>query len=68
MNIYIGLDKCLRFIYIWIMKKIIVSQKPKTNPYRDRATSKNELIGFVAKEFKKLTKKNLRIPIQLYHL
>ena len=50
------------------MKKIIVSQKPKTNPYRERARSQNELIDFVADQFKKLTKKNLRIPIQLYHL
>ncbi len=50
------------------MKKIIVSQKPKANPYKVPAKSQNELIGFVAKEFKKLTKKNLRIPIQLYHL
>ena len=68
MNIYIGLDKYHRVIYIWVMKKIIVPQKPKTNPYRERARSQNELIDFVADQFKKLTKKNLRIPIQLYHL
>ncbi len=28
----------------------------------------NEFISFVAKQFKQLTRRNLRIPIQLYNL
>lgn len=50
------------------MNKIVFSQKPKTNPYKVEAQTKGELISFVADQFKKLTKKNLRIPITLYHL
>ncbi len=50
------------------MDKIIFSQKPKTNPYKVEVKTKGELISFVADQFKKLTKKNLRIPITLYHL
>jgi len=67
MNIYIGLDKYHRVLYIWIMKKIVFSQKPKSNTYKV-STTKGELISFVADQFRRLTKKNLKIPIQLYHL
>ena len=28
----------------------------------------NELVSFVAKQFKQLTRRNLRVPIQLFHL
>lgn len=50
------------------MKKILVSQKPKANYLRSKSFNRNEFIGFVADQFKKLSKKNLRVPIQLYHL
>ncbi|MFZ6035259.1 MAG: hypothetical protein ACOYUB_03905 [Patescibacteria group bacterium] len=50
------------------MKKIIFSHKPKSNPYRVEVKTRGELVSFVADQFKKLTKKNLRIPITLYHL
>lgn len=49
------------------MKKIVFSQKPKSNTYKV-TTTKGELISFVADQFKKLAKRNLKIPIQLYHL
>ena len=42
------------------MKKSIIFKK--------KYQKKNELIGFVADQFKKLAKKNLRIPVTLYHL
>ncbi|MFH0979391.1 MAG: hypothetical protein V1803_00360 [Candidatus Roizmanbacteria bacterium] len=50
------------------MKKIVFSQKPKSDFLRNKPTNKNEFVSFVADQFKKLSKKNLRVPIQLYHL
>jgi hypothetical protein len=50
------------------MKNIFLSQEPKLSSFRTKYQKKNELIGFVADQFKKLAKKNLRIPVQLYHL
>jgi len=44
------------------MKKIILSGK------RTKIKTKSEFAGFVADQFRKLTKKNLKIPVQLYHL
>ncbi len=38
-------------------------QKPKPE-----FSGKKDLIRFVKSQFKQLAKKNLRIPIQLYHL
>lgn len=29
---------------------------------------KNDLVDFVAEQFKQLSKKNIRVPIKLYHL
>jgi len=50
------------------MKKIVFSQRAKSEFKKNKPQSKNEFIGFVADQFKKLAKKNLRVPIQLYHL
>ncbi|MEK7597892.1 MAG: hypothetical protein AAB441_04575 [Patescibacteria group bacterium] len=36
--------------------------------FKNKYQKKNELIGFVADQFRKLAKKNLRIPVTLYHL
>lgn len=46
------------------MKKIILLEKSKNNYLKTRL----EFISYVADQFKKLTKKNLRIPIQMYQL
>ncbi|MFA6532707.1 MAG: hypothetical protein WCT22_01780 [Patescibacteria group bacterium] len=50
------------------MKNIFFSQKPKSASFKNNYQKKNELIAFVADQFKKLAKKNLRIPVTLYHL
>ena len=42
------------------MKKSII--------FKNKYQKKNELIGFVADQLRKLAKKNLRIPVTLYHL
>ena len=36
--------------------------------FKTKYQKKNDLIEFVADQFKKLSKKNLRIPVTLYHL
>lgn len=43
-------------------------QKPKLIKRTREITSKKELISFVSNQFKQLAKKNLKVPIQLYHL
>ncbi|KKQ23217.1 MAG: hypothetical protein US40_C0016G0005 [Candidatus Roizmanbacteria bacterium GW2011_GWC2_37_13] len=50
------------------MKKIIFSQKPKADFLKNKPAYGDDFISFVADQFKRLTKKNLRVPIQLYHL
>jgi 4'-phosphopantetheinyl transferase EntD len=50
------------------MKNIFFSQEPKISGFKSKYPKKNELIGFVADQFKKLAKKNIKIPVQLYHL
>ncbi len=51
-----------------VMKNIFFFQEPKSYSFKTKYQKKNELIGFVADQFKKLAKKNLRIPVTLYHL
>jgi hypothetical protein len=48
------------------MNRIIFSRKAKSS--EGKTNYKKEFAGFFADQFKKLAKKNLRIPIQLYHL
>ena len=48
------------------MNRIIFSGKPKLSG--EKTNYKREFAGFLADQFKKLAKKNLKIPIQLYHL
>lgn len=44
-------------------------QRPKNErDDRNSKSSKNDLINFVGDQFKQLVKKNLRIPVKLYHL
>jgi hypothetical protein len=43
-------------------------QKAKLGRKEKETSGKKELIDFVASQFKQLAKKNLKIPIQLYHL
>ena len=50
------------------MKNVFFSQKPKSINFKTKYQKKNELIGFVADQFRKLAKNNLRIPVTLYHL
>lgn len=66
MYIFIGLDKVWRVVYHSFMNKIAFSQKSRE--ITKNKNSKGELVNFVADQFKKLAKKNLRVPIQLYHL
>lgn len=55
-------------LYSKDMNRFIVSQKPKINEVSKRVSNTKDFISFVANEFKKLSKKNLRVPIQLYQL
>ena len=57
-------DKIKLVIFI-TMNRFIYTHQPKSKDYNQ---NKKELVSFVADQFKKLAKKNLRIPIQLYHL
>lgn len=50
------------------MKRIIFSQQAKNIFKIDKPKTKNEFIGFVGDQLKKIAKRNLKIPIQLYHL
>lgn len=50
------------------MDNIFFSQKSKSLRFKTKHQKKNELIAFVADQFKKLAKKNLKVPITLYHL
>jgi hypothetical protein len=64
----IGLDNYIGFYYYDVMNNIFFSQKSKSISFKNKYQKKNELITFVADQFKKLAKKNLRIPVTLYHL
>lgn len=50
------------------MKKVLLSEKSFYQFKKESPNKSKELISFVADQFKKLAKKNLRIPITLYHL
>lgn len=50
------------------MNKINLIQGSKSEDKNKKLFTRNEFIGFVADQFKKIAKKNLRVPIQLYHL
>ena len=67
MNISIGLDKNYRVVYHGFMLKVTLDEKNKDYA-KKKAFNRVEFVGFVADQFRKLTKKNLRVPITLYHL
>lgn len=50
------------------MKRTDILVRSKIGYKEVKITNKNDLIEFVANQFKNLAKKNLRVPIQLYHL
>ncbi|MCS6956321.1 MAG: hypothetical protein NZM02_00540 [Patescibacteria group bacterium] len=50
------------------MKKILFSEKPKFEFKKREPKGRLEFISFAADQFKRITKKNLKIPITLYHL
>jgi hypothetical protein len=50
------------------MRLNIFSRRPKSKGEERRFLEKNDLGSFVTQQFKALAKKNLRVPIQLYHL
>jgi len=52
------------------MKNFLFSQKPKLNPKENifKNNKRIEFVDFVAGQLKNLSKKNLRIPVQLYNL
>ena len=55
------------FFIVIAMNRVVFSEQPKyQGGQKGRKT--NEFITFVAKQFKQLTRKNLRVPIQLFHL
>jgi hypothetical protein len=62
------LTKAISLLYSKDMNRFIVSQKPKINENSKKISNTKDFISFVANEFKKLSKRNLRVPIQLYQL
>lgn len=50
------------------MKKIILSEKSKNNYLKTNLKTRVEFISYVSDQFRKLVKRNLRIPIQMYQL
>ncbi len=50
------------------MIRVLLSEQPKNNVYNPRIYSRKDFIEFVSKELKKIAKKNLKIPVSLYHL
>jgi len=67
-----GLDKWKMIVYIKFMKMNIFSIGSKSGSKSKRPDShenkNNDLIDFVSQQFKQLSRKNLRVPIKLYHL
>jgi len=64
MNISIGLDKVKCVVYSVFMQN---NQKVFFILKRS-AETKKEAVNFVKNQFKQLIKKNLSIPVTLYHL
>ncbi len=66
----IGLDKTENVLYSKVMNRFAFSSKAKHIEYGlQRSTAqKTDLISFVSNQFRQLSRKNLKIPIQLYQL
>lgn len=63
----IGLDKEVGILYIYNMVKYITYNGVRKQT-KSLLTSKREFIQFVGNQFKQLTRKNLGLPMKLYHL
>ncbi len=50
------------------MNHFVFSEKSKQKYDNKQSRIKGELIDFVADQFKKIAKRNLKIPVTLYHL
>lgn len=50
------------------MKNILFLKKTNYEFKKEKPKTRIEFISFVADQFKKLAKKNLRVPVQLYNL
>ncbi len=55
------------FFIVIPMNRVVFSEQSKYQR-EQKGKKTNEFITFVAKQFKQLTRKNLRVPIQLFHL
>lgn len=50
------------------MNKFLFSKKSVFQFKKEKPKTRIEFISFVADQFKKLARKNLKIPVTLYHL
>ncbi|GIW64268.1 MAG: hypothetical protein KatS3mg092_0201 [Patescibacteria group bacterium] len=50
------------------MRNNVFLEKSKIKFHKNQPTARVEFISFVADQFKKIVKKNLQIPVTLYHL
>jgi len=50
------------------MKKIVLSNKSKDEFMKNKPGDRVQFISYVADQFRRLAKKNLRIPVQMYQL
>ncbi len=64
----IGLDKIIPLVYIKNMKFNVFSRKVELKKNKLGMVDKGDLVAFVFNQFKELSKKNLNVPIKLYHL
>jgi len=64
----IGLDKRFFSMYIKIMSINKLLQGSKLNIKTKMQKKKEDLIMFTGEQFNRLIKKNLNLPIKLYHL
>lgn len=64
----IGLDKIKPILYISDMKSQAIYMQTDKSQDKHELSQKNEFIRFVGGQFKQLTRRNLGLPMKLYHL
>ncbi len=68
MNISIGLDKYSILIYSYIMTQLKAAFDRIKLVHRNEKGREKDFINFVGNQFKQLNRRNLGLPMKLYHL
>lgn len=64
----IGLDKKNMIVYHHNMKDTKIYVRMDKSAFKKRSGQNLEFIEFVGNQFRQLTRKNLGLPMKLYHL